>query len=276
MEKKIAHISVDLSPPEKSKFKSPLILVHDLWTGGWCWSQWATCFSNLGWECWAINFRGRVKGQSLEGIDRLTFDHCVEDLRRVIGAAGVAPVLVAHGMGGLAALKAGEQERISGLILLSPPYPGDMPTAGARSLGLLRLKYFLLLSLGWPIRITDRDFTHYWLSSLPTELHGEILKDLVPESSHLVRMLFQRKVPFMSVPQRYPVLVLGGTEDPVVPMESVRSTAQWLGAQCREYPGHAHWMLGEEGWQEIVNDSHRWLVQSLGEAILLEPEVPGP
>ena len=270
MEKRIAHVSVDLSLPEKPKFKSPLILVHGLWSGGWCWSHWSTRFSNLGWECWAVNFRGRSKGKSLEGFADLTFDHCVEDLRRVIGAAH-SPILVAFGFGGLAALKAAELETVSSLILLSPLQPGAMTKTSARPLRLLRLKYLPLLSLGWPIRITEKDFARLWLSSLPVEGRGLVLRDLVPESSHLVKMLFQRSVSVRNDHLHCPVLVLGGTEDPVVPMESVRSTAQWLGAQCREYPGHAHWMLGEEGWEEIVNDSHRWLVQSLGEAILVEP-----
>jgi len=28
-------------------------------------------------------------------------------------------------------------------------------------------------------------------------------------------------------------------------------------------------MMEEEGWEEVVNDVHRWVVQGLGEEILL-------
>ncbi len=276
MQKKIAHISIDISPPEKAKFRSHLILVHGLWSGSWCWSQWATRFTNLGWECWAINFRGRVEGEAMNDIVGLTFEHCVEDLKRLIRAAGAAPILIAHSLGGLVTLKAAEQERIAALIMLSPPHPGTGTQDLRRSLRLLRLKYILPLYLGWPITIKDKDFALNWLSSLPVERHGAILRDLVPESSHLVKMLFQPVVPVKYGLLHCPVLVLGGTEDRVVPVESIQRTARMLGAETREYPGHGHWMMGEEGWEEIVNDSHRWLVQSLGEAILLDQSDPRP
>jgi hypothetical protein len=45
--------------------------------------------------------------------------------------------------------------------------------------------------------------------------------------------------------------------------------AQTLGADFKDYQGHGHWMMEEEGWEAIVNDIHRWLVQRLGEKLLL-------
>ena len=35
------------------------------------------------------------------------------------------------------------------------------------------------------------------------------------------------------------------------------------------YPGHGHWPLGESEGETIVRDIHRWLVQKLGDEILL-------
>lgn len=269
MRKKIGEILIDVSPPEKPKFKSPLVLVHGLWSGSWCWSNWATRFSNLGWECWAVNMRGRVEDNPQRTDARLTFDQCVEDLKEVIRAAGPSPVLLGHSLGGVMAMKAAEDENVSALILVSPPLPGNEPKSAGRVLQLLRLKYFLLVILRLPIRIKEKDFSLHWLASLPRAQHGEVLKGLVPESSYLVERLFKPDVSSESAVVRCPVLVVAGIDDRVIPVQAVRQRAQTLGAEFKEYSGHGHWMMEEEGWEEVVNDVHRWVVQGLGEEILL-------
>jgi len=63
--------------------------------------------------------------------------------------------------------------------------------------------------------------------------------------------------------------VVGGEQDQAVPIASLRQMAQWLGGDFKEYPRHGHWMLGESGGEIIVRDIHRWVVQRLGEKILL-------
>jgi len=269
MRKQIGEVLIDVSPPEKPKFRSPLILVHGLWSGSWCWSDWATRFSNLGWECWAVNLRGRVGDNPQRTVARLTFDQCVEDLKEVIRAAGPSPVLLGHSLGGVMAMEAAEDENVSALILVSPPLPGNEPTSAGRVLQLLRLKYFLLVLLRWPIRIKEDDFSLHWLASLPRDQHGEALKGLVPESSYLVERLCKTHVSSESALVRCPAFVVAGTDDRVMPVEAVRQRARTLGAEFKEYSGHGHWMIAEEGWEKVVNDVHRWVVKRLGEEILL-------
>ncbi len=266
---------VDISPPEKQKFRSPVILVHGLWTGSWCWSGWATRFSNLGWECWSVNMRGRVEESRGRTVSQLTFERCVEDLRDVIRAAGPKAVLVGHSLGGIMAMEAADDNNISALILVSPPLPGNEPKSMGRSLQLLRLKYFLPVVLRLPICIKEDDFSRHWLGSLPRACHGDVLRRLVPESSYLVQRLFKPQVsPESALVVRCPVLVMAGMDDRVVPVEAVRQRARLLGAEFKEYPDRGHWMVEEEGWEEVVNDIHRWIVQGLGEEILLA-EFPG-
>jgi len=269
MRKQIGEVVIDVSPPEKPKFKSPLVLVHGLWSGSWCWSGWATRFSNLGWECWAINLRGRVEDNPQRTVARLTFAQCVEDLKEVIRAAGPSAVLLGHSLGGVMAMKAAEDENLSALILLSPPLPGNYPKSTGRVLQVLHLKYFLLVFLRLPIRIKERDFALHWLASLPRAQHREVLRGLVPESSYLVERLFKPHLSSEPALVRCPVLVVGGTDDRVIPVEAVQQSARTLGAEFKEYSGHGHWMMEEEGWEAVVNDVHRWVVQGLGEEILL-------
>lgn len=269
MEMWIGDLLADASPPEKPKFKSPLVLIHGLWTGSWCWRPWATHFSNLGWECWAINFRGRFETERRAALKRLQFQDCVEDLKRVIRSAGFPPVLVAHSLGGLVAQKAAEDEKISALILLSCLPPREIQMATPRLRRNLRLKYAPLIFLRRPFCLEEKDFRRLWLASVPQGRHADILGRMVPESSYLVREFLDRRAEIDPKRIRCPVLVVGGSEDRVVPAASLREVAQSLRADLKEYPDHGHWVMGEAGGDVIVRDIHRWMVQKLGEGILL-------
>lgn len=270
MEMWIGDLLIDASPPEKPKFKSPMILVHGLWSGSWSWRTWATHFSNLGWECWAVNFRGRFEEKRHQILKQLDFQGCVEDMRKVVRSSSFPPVVVAHGLGGLVAQKLAEQEKISALILLSSVPPKQIQAAPSRSLRLLRLKYALLIFLRRPFRLEEKDFRRVWLASVPEGQRPGILNRMVPESGLLVREFFDRRVGVKRDRIDYPTLVVSGGEDKVMPISAQREMAQWLGGDLREYPKHGHWMLGEAEGEVIVRDIHRWVMQKLGENILLE------
>ena len=166
-------------------------------------------------------------------------------------------------------MKAAEGERISAVVVLSAPFPGSDVKERGRGLRLLRLKYLPLIFLRQPLRIKEKDFNLHWLASVPEHRRAKVLRELVAESGYLVEELFRPAVSLDPKRVRCPVLVLGGTEDRVVSVSSLRQMARTLDAEFQEYPGHGHWMMEEEGWEAVVNDIHRWLVQRLGEEILL-------
>ncbi|OGQ20615.1 MAG: hypothetical protein A3C54_01065 [Deltaproteobacteria bacterium RIFCSPHIGHO2_02_FULL_60_17] len=265
----IGDLLADAWPPERPKFRAPLVLVHGLWSGSWCWQKWATHFCNLGWECWAMNFRGRFEQRPRAILKQLNFAACVEDVRRIIRSSPFPPVVVAHSLGGLVAQKAAEAEAISALVLLSCPPSRRLQPAAARSLRLLRLKYALLMALGRPFRLEEKDFHRLWFSALPEAQQVDLSRRMIPESVHLIRDFLARDIVLHSDRVRCPVLVLGGSEDPVVPVANLQGLAQSLSGDFNAYPGHGHWILGEGEGEVIARDIHRWLIQKLGEEILL-------
>jgi pimeloyl-ACP methyl ester carboxylesterase len=273
MEKWIGKILIDVSSPERAKFKSPMILVHGVWTSSRCWRAWATHFANLGWECWAINFPGRFEKNALDVLQRLTFQDCVSDLKQVIRAAEFPPVLVAHDLGGLIARRAAAEESLSGLILLASLPPKEaLPEPPPRALRLLRLKYAPLLFLQTPFRIEEKDFRKHWLNALPPAAHPEAFRSLVPDSAHLIREFFDRGVDLDSGSVRFPVLVVAPGEDRIAPPAALRQFAERIGAEFCACDGHGHWIMGEDGGEEAVRDMHRWIVKNAGEKILLDEE----
>lgn len=269
MEMWIGDLLADASPPEKPRFKAPLLLVHGLWTGSWCWQAWATHFSNLGWECWAVNLRGRFEKEWQPVLKRLHFQRCVEDVRKVVRGAPYPPVVMGHSLGGLIAQRVAEQEEVSALVLLSSLPPPRAGKAAPRPLRLLRLKYSLLMALRRPFCLEQKDFRSIWLASVPESEQPDILRRMVPESIYLIREFFFRRAEIDPERIRCPVLVVGGSEDRVVPAVSLREVAQSLRADLKQYPDHGHWVMGEAGGDVVVRDIHRWIVQKLGEGILL-------
>lgn len=266
MQKLIGDLVVDVFLPEFAKFKAPLVLVHGLWSTSSCWTGWANHFSNLGWECWAINFKGRPHSATAETVSSLTLDDCQQDLERVIRAAPEPPVLLGHGFGGLLASQVAADERVSALVLLSPPSAVGKPSKWLR---LLRIKYFPLLWLRRSFLLQEKDFRQTLLASVSQNRHAEILPRMVPESGHLMWEFFMQRMELNPGNGQCCVLLIGGSEDKLVPIAALRETAKKLRADFREYLNHGHWIMGEEGGKEIVRDIHRWLIQKLGENILL-------
>ena len=58
-----------------------------------------------------------------------------------------------------------------------------------------------------------------------------------------------------------PVLVVGAAEDRITPVSVVRQVAEKYGGKAtyKEFPGHAHWVVAEPGWEEIANYVEGWL-----------------
>ena len=58
-----------------------------------------------------------------------------------------------------------------------------------------------------------------------------------------------------------PVLVIGAEKDKITPPSVVRRVANKYKAVStyKEFPNHAHWVIGEPGWQEVAGYVADWL-----------------
>ena len=264
----IAGLSADHYPPEQKKFKSPLILVHGVWSGPWCWQSWATHFCNLGWDCAAVDLRRCGGENDIGNLPRLSFTDCVRDLGEVIRSFPNPPVLVAMNLGALLALKALEESTLAALILVSPSPPSNLTVGRSRPQHLLWLKYRLLLFLRRPIRIAEKDFRLYFLTPLSENVQNRLVRETVPDSSALVREFLAPRIGFEPRSLTCPLLVLGGSDDKLTPVTNTSRMARSLAGEFKEYPGQGHWLIEHDG-ENVVRDIHRWIIRRLGERILL-------
>ena len=267
MQSTIGGLLADHYPPESTKFRSSIVFVHGLWSGSWCWRTWATHFCNLGWECFATNLRGRFGQNPIAELQRLSFDACVEDLSAVLKSFAYPPVVVGLNLGASLALKAAQQTSVSALVLVSPA-PLRSDASRSRTARLLRLKYLALIYLRRPFRIDQKDFSKGFLTGLPERMQQEIYRHTVPESSLLVQEFFSPSSTISRNSLSCPILTLAGGDDPMMSVAARRDSAEWLGADFKEYLAQGHWLI-ERDSETIVRDIHRWLVRKLGDEIIL-------
>ena len=97
------------------------------------------------------------------------------------------------------------------------------------------------------------------LNRLPPPARRAVYERLVPESG---RMTFDIAMTGLRVDARRvrgPMLVVAGSDDRITPAKMVRRVARRYGATLREYPGFAHMLLMEPGWERIAGDIADWL-----------------
>jgi pimeloyl-ACP methyl ester carboxylesterase len=66
-----------------------------------------------------------------------------------------------------------------------------------------------------------------------------------------------------------PRLLVAGERDPFCPPRAVERLAQYLGAQCQTAERAGHALPWDIGWEQRVAGMHRWLIQTLGQPLLL-------
>ena len=64
-----------------------------------------------------------------------------------------------------------------------------------------------------------------------------------------------------------PLLVIAGEDDRITPASVVKKVADKYEKQAKPlkynvYEKHAHWVIGEPGWEKIAGDVHDWLIDS--------------
>jgi pimeloyl-ACP methyl ester carboxylesterase len=61
---------------------------------------------------------------------------------------------------------------------------------------------------------------------------------------------------------RGPRLVVSGTDDRLIPPAIHRKLAARFGAEYREYPNRAHYIMREPGWEEVADDVMQWFEEA--------------
>jgi pimeloyl-ACP methyl ester carboxylesterase len=253
----------------------PIFMIHGMWGAGWHWDRYREYFEARGYRCLAPTLRyhdmkpGDSPDPRLGAVSLLDY---AEDLELEIRGLNEKPVLMGHSMGGLLAQILGSRGLAEALILLTPASP-----RGILAMTPSVLKSFSGLMLRWgfwrkPNRISFAAAVYALFHLVPADEQRALYDRLVYESGRAATeiglWIFDptRASQVDGSKINCPVLVVAGAEDRITPASVVRQVARKYGAVStyKEFPGQAHWRLGQPGWEEVAAYAAEWIAQQTG------------
>ena len=250
-----------------------IVMIHGMWGGGWYWENYKKFFEAKGYHCITPTLRFHdmaPKEPPNPQLGTTSLLDYAEDLEKEINKLDTLPILMGHSMGGLLAQILGSRGLAEALVLLTPAAP-----CGVNTLKISVIRSFCS-TFTWgfwrkPGRQTFNGAVYSMLHLLPAEEQKETFDKFVYESGRAaceIGLTFFDSKRVSKVDESKitcPVLVVAGSEDRITPASVVRKVADKYKAVStyKEFANHAHWVVGEPGWQEIAEYIFDWLNQVL-------------
>ncbi len=242
--------------PKGPAHATPLLFVHGKWHGAWCWAEhFLPYFAEHGYVSCALSLRGHGGSEGRQRLRWTSIAEYVADVAHVAGQMETPPVVIGHSMGGFITQKYLETHPAPAAALLTAiPPSGLWPSTWLvfRRQPLAFLKALATLSL-YPIVATpalvreaffSKDMPETQVAAYHKRMQDESFRAYLDELGlNLVRT---KRV-------QTPLLVIGAADDTVIPQSGVRATARAYGTQAVFFPGMAHDVMLEQGWQSVAD-----------------------
>lgn len=241
---------------------TPILFVHGLWTGAWCWSEhFMGYFAARGYDCFAVALRGHGKSEGRERLRWTRLSEYVQDVAQTISQLPSAPILIGHSNGGAVVQKYLEGNSTPGAVLMgSVPPMRIFKTTLRTALGfpLPFLKSNLTMSLYPLVATPARAHRIFFSPRTPAELSAKYHPRLTDESflGFLDILLFS---PPNASKVKTPMLVLGGQDDWLFPPDQVEATGRAYKTEPILFQNMGHGMMLEPGWEEVADSIMLWL-----------------
>jgi pimeloyl-ACP methyl ester carboxylesterase len=257
-----------------------IVLVHGFWVTPRSWEAWKAHYEERGYRVLTPAYPGfEVEVEALNAdptpIAEVTLPQITAHLESVVGALEKPPILIGHSAGGaLVQVLLDRGHGAVGVVLNSAP------TEGVRVLPLSQLRSTFVAFRNPANRHRAVPLTaeqwHYAFTNTFSEEESRRLYEryAVPASG---RILWDSVLAnLMPGPQdaavdygnegRAPLLFVSGGEDHLMPPSVQRSNAKHYRAprtvtEIREYPGVAHLLTAQPGWEEIADAVLDWAVR---------------
>jgi pimeloyl-ACP methyl ester carboxylesterase len=254
-----------------------VVFIHGGWVTPACWEPFASYFEAHGFRCLVPAWPGkdrtvdeiRADPSPLRG---LGVEEIVDHYDRVVRALDEPPVLIGHSFGGLfVQLLLDRGLGSAGIAIDSAPPKGVIalyPTA------LVALGRILLIPLGWRkvVRWSFPEYRYAFVHTMPRERARTIWDEhIIPESGRpffqVAFSMFDRNSPTrldFGKPDRAPLLFVAGEADRAMPIALVRRMfrahqASPARTELRSFPGRTHWLIAQDGWEEVAQGCIDWI-----------------
>ena len=248
--------------PEGEAKQTPLLFVHGMWHGAWCWEEhFLPYFARHGYRAYALSLRGHGKSAGREKLRWVSLADYVADVETVVEQIGTQPVLIGHSMGGMIVQKYLEKHQAPAAVLLNSGPPGGLLGATlrlAKRRPLDFLKVNLTLSL-YPVIGTPEKCQEFLFPAEMEKAQVQTYCERLQDEAY--RAYLDMVVFNLPRPKRVhtEMLVLGSEKDNAIAPKEVHATAKAYGVKAEIFPGMAHDVMLEAGWQKVADRIIRWL-----------------
>jgi len=246
-----------VQPVGMMKSNPAILFVPGLFHGAWCYEEhFVPWFRSRGYDAEALKLR-RDGRHHARGLRTMSIKDFASDLDDAVGRMSSSPVLVGHSMGGFVIQKYLEDHDAPGVVLMASAPPYGILRAGLRE-GATHparmLAAVATLSVYGLISTPDRARALFFSDGLDEELVRRYQAQMTDDSFRIFLELmgFIRPDVKKICARRVPMLVLRGDEDRSISWTYVSDTARTYGAEIQRFPGQAHDLMLEPGWEKVA------------------------
>jgi len=243
---------------------TPLLLVHGMWHGAWCWNKWQHILADFGWESHAFSLPGHgASPATRKSVRWNNMNDYLSVLSAEIKRFERPPIVIGHSMGGALVqwyLKKVADDLPATVLVGSWT---ACSTVADGTMGHLRRDPWGFVLSGLTLSSTPLIRNPKVTASMlitenaifsPEELHSQLC-----EESALV--LSQHNPPFWR-PKRgvvSPMLWIAGERDAVITLDGARASAQFYGADFVTVPMAGHDLMLERSYRATACYIDEWL-----------------
>ncbi len=272
---RLGHLDCIAAEPEGESRGLPLLLLHGLGGGAWCWEGMQRRLAEMhGRRSYAAELPYHAHLPGLEADGRLG-DFSVETF--ALFAAGTMEAIgncfvAGHSMGGLMAQKLAESFDRAGYIFLSSAPPWHMFRRAYWPLWRWALRQpvrLLLHSLNQDPVLFSREMEDELINHrLPAELRGAVYARDVPDSGRALVQMCGGRIYVDESQIHSACIAAAGSDDRLIPLSEQRRLAAKY--QCPlEIFDRGHMLPIEPGWEEIADWLAGWCATREGQGIRL-------
>lgn len=231
----------------------PIVLVHGVCHGAWCWQRYISFFAQRGYYVVALSLRGHGASSGRSRLHRNRLVDYVDDVADVVNSLGRRPVLVGHSMGGAVVQRylATQAQGVRAAVLFASATAGGLGSRrfldvirGNRPAALFNALRFVSGRGGTAGQANNTPFFSGRLSAADAHAYAGRLG---PESLRAVCDLLRR---YAAVPQDLPpMLVIGSCDDALFGVGSLQATARVYGVPALVLDGLCHDMMLDPQWR---------------------------
>ncbi|WP_007514279.1 alpha/beta hydrolase [Pseudofrankia saprophytica] len=263
-----------------------IVLIHGLWVTPRSWEHWVERYESQGYTVVAPAYPGfEIEVEAINAdpsiMDDLTLRQVVDHLSAVIGALPTPPILIGHSAGGaLTQILLDRGYGAAGVALNSAPTEGVLvaplsqlrstlpvlknPANRHKAVGFTHEQFRYAFTNTFTEEESLRMYERYAIPAPGGIVWNGVLANFEP-GHHDAWVDYKND-------DRAPLLFISGGEDHIMPPAVQRSNAKHYKStatvtEVKEYPGYAHLLPAQEGWEEIADFALTWAVaHAKGEA----------